>query len=265
VPHILTQRDIVDFHDHTGRSRLELVERDRHRLERLLRDDLLLRALWSLALARVRRLTRGRRTSEHDSREGRGRHWERRGHCGACWAVLEECTVVRGNRQPKAGCTGGPRWRRPHGCDSPVTHAPFPRYVCRVLCFCSLNQSRDRPPSHPTKFCPEPGPKDSVCPCALYTDRRLQMDGQLAQVVQAIAIASDPSQGPLHQQALDFLKSIQDNAPTSWRLALAIYVEAGPDGARKHHPQARFWALRVLDEFFDNRYVTSHRQCMRVI
>jgi exportin-T len=74
-------------------------------------------------------------------------------------------------------------------------------------------------------------------------------------VVQAILIASNPLQGSLHQQALEYLSNIQQHANDTWRLALALYVDVTPDGNRKYPPQARFFALRVLDEFFDSRYV----------
>lgn len=80
------------------------------------------------------------------------------------------------------------------------------------------------------------------------------MDAELNQVVQAIVIASDPAQTSLHQQALDYLQSIQQNAATTWRLALAIYVDATSEGIRKYPTEARFFALRVLDDFLDNRY-----------
>ncbi|CAL1716704.1 unnamed protein product [Somion occarium] len=80
------------------------------------------------------------------------------------------------------------------------------------------------------------------------------MDQDLGQLVQAILIASDPSSGVLHQQALEYLSNIQQNAANTWRLALTLFVERGPDGARKYPPAARFFALRVLDEFLDNRF-----------
>ncbi|EMD34072.1 hypothetical protein CERSUDRAFT_117585 [Gelatoporia subvermispora B] len=80
------------------------------------------------------------------------------------------------------------------------------------------------------------------------------MDQDLDRLVQAILIASDPSQGSLHQQALEYLSTIQQNAASTWRLALAIFVETGPNGTRKYPPQARFFALRVLDDFLDNRF-----------
>ncbi|TCD61869.1 pre-tRNA nuclear export protein [Steccherinum ochraceum] len=79
------------------------------------------------------------------------------------------------------------------------------------------------------------------------------MDQDLNQLVQAILIAADPTSGNLHQQALEYLASIQQNATNTWRLALSLFVDQGPDGSRKYPPQARFFALRVLDEFFDNR------------
>ncbi|KNZ81909.1 Exportin-T [Termitomyces sp. J132] len=81
------------------------------------------------------------------------------------------------------------------------------------------------------------------------------MEHEIDQVVQAIIIASDPSRVSLHQQALAYIGSIQQNAATTWRLALPIFVDQNAQGARKYPPEARFFALRVLDEFFDNRRV----------
>lgn len=72
------------------------------------------------------------------------------------------------------------------------------------------------------------------------------------QLVQAILIASDPSQVNLHQQALEYLGTIQQNAANTWRLAIEIFLASTESGSRKHPPQARFFALRVLDEFLDN-------------
>jgi len=79
------------------------------------------------------------------------------------------------------------------------------------------------------------------------------MEQEVDQLVRAILIASDPSQGPLHQQALQYVSTIQQNANETWRLALTLFVETRPDASRKHPPQARFFALRVLDEFLENR------------
>ncbi|KAI0359842.1 ARM repeat-containing protein [Trametes cingulata] len=79
------------------------------------------------------------------------------------------------------------------------------------------------------------------------------MEQDLNQFVQAILIASDPTQSSLHQQALEYLSAVQQNS-SAWRLALAVFVEPGPSGGRKHPPQVRFFALRVLDEFLDNRF-----------
>jgi len=82
------------------------------------------------------------------------------------------------------------------------------------------------------------------------------MDPELDQITQAILIASDPSQTSLHAQALEYLSSIQQNAQMTWRWALALFVEPGTDGSeRKYPPQARFFALRVLEDFLDNRLV----------
>jgi exportin-T len=81
------------------------------------------------------------------------------------------------------------------------------------------------------------------------------MDQEIDQVVQAIAIAFDQSQISLHQQALAYISTIQQNASETWRLALKLFVTQNADGSRKYPSQARFFALRVLDEFFDNRWV----------
>jgi exportin-T len=81
------------------------------------------------------------------------------------------------------------------------------------------------------------------------------MEQELEQIVQAIQIASDPNQTALHQQALEYLTTIQSNAQVTWGWALAIFVDAGSaGGARKYDPQARFFALRVLDDFLDSRW-----------
>lgn len=79
------------------------------------------------------------------------------------------------------------------------------------------------------------------------------MDEEIARVVQAVYIAADPSQDrALHTQALHYLSAIQQN-PETWRLALSLFIEVAPDGSRKHSPQVRLWALRVLEDFLDDR------------
>ena len=83
------------------------------------------------------------------------------------------------------------------------------------------------------------------------------MEQELNQLVQAILIASDPTPGPLHNQALEYLTTVQQNSSESWRLALALFVDPGLDGGRKYPAPARFFALRVLEDFLDNRYVTN--------
>jgi exportin-T len=79
------------------------------------------------------------------------------------------------------------------------------------------------------------------------------MSSEIEQIAQAIAIASDPAQSSLHQQALQFISTIQQNASETWRLALPIFVNRNSDGRKKYTSQTRFFALRVLDEFLDNR------------
>ncbi|TFK28112.1 KapM protein [Coprinopsis marcescibilis] len=80
------------------------------------------------------------------------------------------------------------------------------------------------------------------------------MDQEIERVVQAIAIASDPRQTGLYQEALNYIQSIQENANETWRLALEIFVAANGDQGRKYPPQARFWALRVLEEFLEDKF-----------
>lgn len=75
----------------------------------------------------------------------------------------------------------------------------------------------------------------------------------IQQIAQAVAIASDPAQSVLHHQALQFIADIQQNASETWRLALPIFVDRDEQGIKRHTPQTRFFALRVLDEFLDNR------------
>ena len=84
------------------------------------------------------------------------------------------------------------------------------------------------------------------------------MDPELDQITQAILIASDPAQTSLHAQALEYLSSIQQNAQMTWRWALALFVEPGLEGSERKYPaQVRFFALRVLEDFLDNRFVHS--------
>jgi exportin-T len=79
------------------------------------------------------------------------------------------------------------------------------------------------------------------------------MEQQADQVVRAILIASDPTQGSLHQQALEYLSNLQQNAGETWSLALNLFVDATPTGERKHPTAVRFFALRILDEFLETR------------
>ncbi|KAF9066649.1 armadillo-type protein [Rhodocollybia butyracea] len=91
------------------------------------------------------------------------------------------------------------------------------------------------------------------------------MEQELDRVIQAITIASDPSQNSLHQQAINYLNSIQQNSTETWRLALALFVDTTSEGERKHPAQARFFALRVLDEFLDNRVETLEPESFQIL
>ncbi|KAI0033548.1 ARM repeat-containing protein [Vararia minispora EC-137] len=91
------------------------------------------------------------------------------------------------------------------------------------------------------------------------------MEQETNQFVQAIVIASDPTQGTLHRQAIEYLSTIQQNAGETWRLALNVFVEATPQGSRKHPAQARFFALRVLDEFLESKYETPEPEAFQAL
>lgn len=80
------------------------------------------------------------------------------------------------------------------------------------------------------------------------------MTDQVDQIAQAILVASDPTQIQLHPQALAFIQSAFKDSSDSWRTALALILDVNPDGSRKHHPQVRFYALRVLDDYLDNSF-----------
>ena len=80
------------------------------------------------------------------------------------------------------------------------------------------------------------------------------MEEEIHRYVEAIRIASDPSQGHLHQQALEYLSNLHQNANETWRLALTAFTDMTSEG-RKYPTSVRFYSLRLLEEFFDNRYV----------
>ena len=94
--------------------------------------------------------------------------------------------------------------------------------------------------------------------CSLPELNSSTMEEEIDRVVQAITIASDPSQISLHQQAMVYLNSIEQNASESWRLALPLFLNTTSGGARKYSDQVRFFALRVLNEYLDNRCVNWH-------
>lgn len=78
------------------------------------------------------------------------------------------------------------------------------------------------------------------------------MEEEIQRYAEAIRIASEPSQGHLHQQALEYLSSLHQNANETWRLALTVFTDMTSDG-RKYPTSVRFHSLSLLDEFFDNR------------
>lgn len=82
------------------------------------------------------------------------------------------------------------------------------------------------------------------------------MEHDLDQLAEAITIASNPTQGALHNQALEYLQTVQQNASATWRAALTLFMETGMNGARKYSPNVRFFALRILEDFLENRCVS---------
>ncbi|KAF9223423.1 ARM repeat-containing protein [Gyrodon lividus] len=92
------------------------------------------------------------------------------------------------------------------------------------------------------------------------------MEQEINRFVQAILVAIDPSQVALHQQALEYLSNVQQNVHGTWRLALTVFMEMDPSGqGRKYPPQARFSSLRMLDEFFDNRFESLGEETFRTV
>lgn len=78
------------------------------------------------------------------------------------------------------------------------------------------------------------------------------MEEEIHRYAEAIRIASEPLQSHLHQQALEYLSNLHQNANETWRLALTAFTDMTSDG-RKYPTSVRFHSLSLLDEFFDNR------------
>lgn len=84
------------------------------------------------------------------------------------------------------------------------------------------------------------------------------MDDAIARIVQAIAVASNPLEQDkaLQVEAVNYLGQVQQNAHRDevWSLALALFVGTDDaNGKRKYDVQTRLFALRILDEFLDNK------------
>lgn len=86
------------------------------------------------------------------------------------------------------------------------------------------------------------------------------MDQEIQRIVQAVLVASNPIQQDksIQSQAVNYLSQILQNSQLDdvWNLALKLFVDTD-DGAshRKYDPQTRLFALRILDDFLDNRCV----------
>ncbi|KAG1747210.1 armadillo-type protein [Suillus paluster] len=90
------------------------------------------------------------------------------------------------------------------------------------------------------------------------------MEEEIHRYVEAIRIASEPSQGHLHQQAFEYLSNLRQNANETWRLALTAFTDMTSEG-RKYPESVRFYSLRLLDEFFDNRFEPLDEDSFRTL
>ena len=80
------------------------------------------------------------------------------------------------------------------------------------------------------------------------------MEQQLDQLVQAINIASDARQANLHQDALRFISTFENDHVNGWRAGLTLFTMSDGNGTRKHSPQVRFFGLRLLESFLEAKY-----------
>lgn len=80
------------------------------------------------------------------------------------------------------------------------------------------------------------------------------MEHDINQIVQAILVASDPTQGSLHQQALDFIQTQLESKSESWKLGLALFLDPSADGAQRQLPQVRFYGLRILEGYLEGQF-----------
>jgi exportin-T len=83
------------------------------------------------------------------------------------------------------------------------------------------------------------------------------MDSEIARLVQAIAVAINPTQDKaLQTQALEFIHQVQQNAQNHqvWSMALKLFTDSESGSSmRKYDSQTRLFALRILEEFLDNK------------
>lgn len=90
------------------------------------------------------------------------------------------------------------------------------------------------------------------------------MEEEIHRFVEAIGIASEPSQSHLHQQAFEYLSNLRQNANETWRLALTAFTGMTSEG-HKYPESVRFYSLRLLDEFFDNRFEPLDEDSFRTL
>jgi exportin-T len=77
------------------------------------------------------------------------------------------------------------------------------------------------------------------------------------QIVAAISIAGNPAGHPAetHAQAVEFLTKVRRECDQSWRPALALFVATTEPGGHTWDDTVRLFALTVLDDFLDIKYV----------
>jgi hypothetical protein len=84
------------------------------------------------------------------------------------------------------------------------------------------------------------------------------MDAEIARLVQAIAVAINPTQQDkaLQAQALTYIHQLQQSAQNQevWSMALRLFTDRNPGSLmRKYDSQTRLFALRILEDFLDNK------------
>jgi hypothetical protein len=87
------------------------------------------------------------------------------------------------------------------------------------------------------------------------------MDDEIARLVRAVQVASLPppsndTERVIHTQAVNYLSQVQLSAGSDqvWKVALQLFIaKDNSANQRKYDSQVRLFALRLLEEFLDNK------------